>query len=558
MRRSAGSSRAARRAPLLFLATAAGAVLAAAGCTSGWYHDSADREVDSILREFDQKALSKRAESLVMPTVPPPAPEVPADAAPTEGTAVEPAAPVAPLILDLATTLKIAVTSSREYVSRKESLYLSGLGFSLSRFNYGPQFSSAVNYVWGDGEGSSASSSVGGSFGVSQLLPTNGSLGLSTGLSKAMNRDDRGAGDDWSTSSGISFSQPLLRGAGYDLYRESLTQAERSMVYSVRAFELFRQDFTISTAQEFFGLVSQKRQLKNREIDLETANFDLASAEALQRVDRKQPEDVIQARRRRIETESSVTDARVDFQRSVERFLINLGLDPKTPIDLVDLDPDFESVSYDRESAVTAALHNRLDIQTQRDSIEDAERSFRLARNNLLPDLSLSASYGSSGSGTAARGALPDTWSRSASVSLEIPLQTIDRRNAWRSAEISIDQTRRGFAEFIDAQKSAIEDSLRQLTNLARQLELAQESLKDEERNTRLLKFKLESGEAGSRDLIEARRTKINAENSIISRRVQHFIARLRLYRDLGILFIGPDGYWSVGAPATGASGDGK
>lgn len=548
--------------------TAATAVGLAAGlavsCTAGWYHDSADREVEAILGEFDGKALADRAQRIVVPQPLPPPEEKPADAATPEGTppddgaATPPAEPPKKLVLDLPTTLKIAVTSSRDYVTRKESLYLQGLGFSFTRFRYGPQFSSSVSYVWGDSEGGDASSSVGGSFGVSQLLPTNGSLGLSTGIGKSMNRGDNGSGNDWSTSTGISFSQPLLRGAGYDLYRESLTQAERSMVYAVRDFELFREDFTISTAEQFFGLVSQQRQLKNRETDLDTANFDLEQAEALQSVDRKRPEDVIQARRRRIETESAVTDARVAFRRAVERFLIELGLDPRTPVELVDADPEYQTVAYDPQAAVDAAMHNRLDIQTRRDSIDDAERQFRLARNNLLPDLGLSAGYSSGGAGQTARGAFPDSWSRSASVSLEIPLQTIDRRNAWRSAEISIDQTRRGWADFVDSERSRIESSLRDLSNLERQYELAQESVADEERNAYLLQVKYESGEIGSRDLIEARRTKINAENSVIDLRVRHFISRLRLYRDLGILFIDNDGNWSIGAPEGAAAGEGR
>ncbi len=522
------------------------------GCTGGWYHASADREVEAILGQFDQKALGGRADSIVMPVPLPPEP-LPTELAPTE-----PAASVAPLVLDLKKTLEIAVTSSRDYISRKESLYLSGLGFSLARFNYGPQFSSAVNYVWGDGEGSPDSSSVGGSFGVSQLLPTNGSLGLSTGFGKAMNRGDGGAPDDWSTSAGISFSQPLLRGAGYDQYRESLTQAERSMVYSLRSFELFRQDFTIDTAEQFFGLVSQKRQLDNFEQDLETARFDEEKAVALRSVDRMREEEVDQARRRSLEAESAAVDARVNFQRSVERFLIQLGLDPKTPVELVESDPEFETVAYEKESAVAAAMHNRLDVQTQRDTIEDAERGFRLARDNLLPDLNLSASYGSGGSGRAASGALPDSWSRSAGLSLEIPLQTIDRRNAWRSAEISIEQTRRGWQEFVDGISTGIEDALRQLTTTERQLELAEKSLADEERATYRNDILLERGEVGTRDLIDARRKKITAENSIIDLKVRHFIQRLRLYRNLGILFIDAKGGWSIGAPAGGRTEDGE
>ena len=540
-------------------------------CTAGWYHDDADRDVDSILREFDQKALADRAGRIVMPVVPEPVAEPVApvdgeagaaiDGAPIDAAtpAVAPPAVAPPLVLDLKRTLEIAITSSRDYISRKESLYLSGLGFTLSRFNYGPQYNAAVNYVWGDGDGAPAGSSVGGSFGVSQLLPTNGTLGLSTGLNKVMNRDDRGDIDDWSTSTGINFSQPLLRGAGYDLYRESLTQAERSMVYSVRAFELFRQDFTIDTADQFFGLVGQKRQLANLELDLETATFDQDRTEALHLVDRLPEEDVVQARRQRLTTESRVTDARVAFQRAVERFLISLGLDPRTPVELIETEPEFESVAFTKESAIAAAMQNRLDVRTERDSIEDAERGFRLARNNLLPDLSVSASYGSGGAGRGGVGnALPDSWSRSASVSLDIPLQTIDRRNAWRQAEISIDQTRRGWLEFVDNLESGIEAQLRDLANSERQLELAGESLADEERATYRLQLLIERGDVSTRDLIEARQKKLSSENSLIELRVTHFIQRLRLYRNLGILFIDERGGWSIGAPANGAAGDAR
>ncbi|MSR47254.1 MAG: TolC family protein [Planctomycetes bacterium] len=547
-------------------ALAGGAVVGALGCisscTAGSYHDDADRDVDSILREFDQKALADRAGRIVMPVAPPPEPE-PALAPDAEADpALAPVAPplaAPPLVLDLKKTLEIAITSSRDYISRKESLYLSGLGFTLSRFNYGPQYSAAVNHVWGDADGSPAGSSVGGSFGVSQLLPTNGTLGLSTGFGKTMNRDDRGDIDDWSTSTGINFSQPLLRGAGYDLYRESLTQAERSMVYTVRAFELFRQDFTIDTASQFFQLVSQKRQLANLELDLAIAANDQDRTTALHSVDRATQDEVVQTRRRRLTAESQVTNERVAFQRAVERFLIELGLDPRTPVELVESDPEFESIAFTKESAIAAAMANRLDVQTERDSIEDAERGFRLARNNLLPDLNVSASYGSGGAGRGGVGnALPDSWSRSASVSLDIPLQTIDRRNAWRQAEISIDQTRRGWLEFIDNLETDIEAQLRELTTTERQLEIAQESLADEEEATYRLELKMESGDASTRDLIEARQQKLSSENSLIEQRVNHFIQRLRLYRSLGILFIDQHGGWSIGAPAAGAAGEAR
>ena len=45
----------------------------------------------------------------------------------------------------------------------------------------------------------------------------------------------------------ISFVQPLLRGGGRAVTLEPLTQAERNLLYAVRTFALFRQQFFVVT-----------------------------------------------------------------------------------------------------------------------------------------------------------------------------------------------------------------------------------------------------------------------------------------------------------------------
>ena len=50
--------------------------------------------------------------------------------------------------------------------------------------------------------------------------------------------------------------------------------------------------------------------------------------------------------------------------------------------------------------AVEAALKNRLDLATERDQLEDAGRDVYIARNALLPNLTLDASYGIFSAGT--------------------------------------------------------------------------------------------------------------------------------------------------------------
>ena len=43
----------------------------------------------------------------------------------------------------------------------------------------------------------------------------------------------------------LSFVQPFLRGAGRAVVLENLTQAERSLLYQVRTFAKFRQEFIV-------------------------------------------------------------------------------------------------------------------------------------------------------------------------------------------------------------------------------------------------------------------------------------------------------------------------
>src|SRR5207248_11788446 len=45
----------------------------------------------------------------------------------------------------------------------------------------------------------------------------------------------------------LTVVQPFLRGGGRAVTLEALTQAERSLVYAIRSFAKFRQEFTVAT-----------------------------------------------------------------------------------------------------------------------------------------------------------------------------------------------------------------------------------------------------------------------------------------------------------------------
>ena len=56
--------------------------------------------------------------------------------------------------------------------------------------------------------------------------------------------------------------------------------------------------------------------------------------------------------------------------------------------------------------------------------------------------------------------------------------------------------------------------------------------------------IRYEAGELANRDLLEARQSLVDARNSLINLKADHFIRSLRLLRNLRLLFIDDEGMW--------------
>lgn len=517
----------------------------AAGCATFATAD-ADREVHATLAKYQDRVLAQRATWVKQPVQLPPESQ-PASSEPASQPA---SAPVNSRSLSLAEALETAFKNSRDFKTASESLYRSGLGHSLVRYTFGPILDSTISYLWNYSEGAPNTHTVGIPLSVRQILPLGGSISGSAGLNGVRTRAGEIAGDNdfrWGSDLQISLEQPLLRGAGYEVSHEALTQAERSLVYAVRDFELFRQDFAIRIAQAYYDLVSQRKRLANDEQNYKDALYDRQRAEALRKLERNKPDDVFQARRREIAAETALVAARTDYRLRLDDFKILLGLPTTEVIELTAQEPEFQAIRVDGDSAVDVALHNRLDLHTERDRLEDARRALRIAKNDLLPDLNLTAGYGvASGGGPVDRtpDATPNQRSGSAGVTLRLPLDKKAERNAYRSSQIDLEQARRGLEQREDEVSRDIRNAIRELSQFQKQIELQVEQIASERRAVAVMQFRVEAGEAQQRDLTEARQSLNDAQNLLIDLKVQHFVARLRLRRNLGILFIDKNGMW--------------
>ena len=495
------------------------------------YARDADRSVGQILDTGTQRTLGGRESSVAHPR------EV---IAPAPQNEPQPQGPRPVQLLSLADSLEIAFRSNREQLAQKDSLYESALALTGTRYAYSPQISAALTYIFAGSNDGPETHGAGLDAGFSQLLPWGGKASL-----VASSVFDGGPDNSFSSSVGLQLTQPLLRGAGREAAWEGLVQAERSVVYAIRSFELFRESFSINVASRFYDIVQQKQSLENQRRNLESQVFGRKQAEALFSVGRTPELEVLRAKRSELTSQNSLIEAEEGLQLALDQFRIFLGLPDDVAVDVHDEEPAFVEVKYEVNSAVEVALENRLDWLNQEEQLEDARRGVRIAANGLLPDLALDLGYVRTGAPNPSfTNQAFESGAYHAGISLAIPLQQTTERNAYRSAELALASATRAVSEFKDNLMVSVRSTFRELARRKQSLEIQTELISDQERNVKIAQLRFEQGNFSNRDVVEAQQSLLDAQNALIHEKVAYEIARLGLLKDLGILFIDEKGMW--------------
>jgi hypothetical protein len=175
----------------------------------------------------------------------------------------------------------LALMNARFYQSNLETVYTAALPVTLQRFAFEPQFYAGMSPLTGVPQTFGASQVAGAGFpptpglttantftyatrfspsgqvsvlnmgtiaGFGKLFSSGGQLLMGFANQVAFNFVGKNPAQPTVISAlPISFVQPLLRGGGRAVIMEPLTQAERNLLYAVRAFALFRQQFFVVT-----------------------------------------------------------------------------------------------------------------------------------------------------------------------------------------------------------------------------------------------------------------------------------------------------------------------
>ena len=453
-----------------------------------------------------------------------------------------------PLGLDLVGCLRVAAENSRQWQDQREQLFRVALALTLERWNFSVQQNGTADAVLNGTQTSTPNGTVSETEGsILSNLNLFKLLGIGTRITMDIGIDlleDLGKGDAWDALSRLSLNitQPILRGFGPDIVREPLTQAERDLVYQSRAYERFRRTFAVDIAQSYFQTLERVDRLKNQQASYDNLVRLRERNEAMAEAGRQTDIQVDQTRQDELSAQDGLVTARRDLDASLDALKLLLGLPVDVDLQLEEAGlrsmeawPTLQA-QLPEDTAVHVGLARRLDHATALDQVVDAEREAHVAADALRMGLDLAggANVASKRDDISNIQAKDIDWNLALGV--DLPIDKIPERNAYRLTLVAVDASRRSAAESTDRITAQLRDSLRRLDAARESFEIQSGSVVLAERRVESAALNLVAGRASTRDVLDSQDSLLVAQNALAAALTDTILAGLALYRDMELL----------------------
>lgn len=336
----------------------------------------------------------------------------------------------------------------------------------------------------------------------------------------------------------LTWSQPLLKGAGPNASLFDLRNAERLKTGQERALLLARQRYIVEVARAFYQAQAQ-RELLAVARQSATRNAALRQAsEARLEVGLSNKLDVYRAQLAEAQAAQSAVQSETALQSALETFRYLLG---RSPHDAVEpqgsefarpVEDDLPRI----ETAVEEALQNRLDLLEVRDQIGDARRSSSLSKQNLLPDVALNLRFTDT-RWTGLNGPFDPRDKRWESfLSASLPLERAADFARLQLSSLEVRARERALVQKTYEVEAEVRSTHRELQSLKRSIETQTAAVEIAEQQRKLADLRYQRGLASNFDVVDAEGSLLAARTSLAQLLAAYQVARLDLDRVTGRL----------------------
>jgi outer membrane protein TolC len=434
-----------------------------------------------------------------------------------------------------------------EYLAAEEAYLIVAIRLLIEEHKWTPIPTNVTSATFGsEGDGTGRFENALGivnDLGVSQRLPFGGEVSASFVVSATEQLDDYlNSTDTQSADIVLEAAIPLLRGFG-DVAQEDLVQSRRNLVYAAREFEQFRRDFYYDLADDYLTLVQQLQSIANGERQVERSAAVEARTRALVESGRTEPFQADLATQNTLFALDRLSSQREIYRLTLDRFKARIGMPVDEPVRIDPVEFKLPVPRVNPEDALGLAFRYRLDLQTERDIVDDFARKVDVARNALLGDLDLRLASNLPTDPLKPRSGLqfePDYNDFSASLVYSMPLDRVPEELRLRQSQIFLEQSKRGYFQARDNAAVAVRQA-------ARGIERSQFSLVVQQKNVaaamnRQAAIDAAPDRATARDRTEAVDQLRRAQDSLDAAKKDLQLAILRYLNTTGQLRIAADG----------------
>ena len=450
---------------------------------------------------------------------------------------------------------------------------LSEVSVSLAKEKFLPQFSASfsdsseisASYSWTDAEESVFQKNMNYRFQVSQLIPTGGNItAYIYNYTNDTNRSLQTINPRYGSTLRFNFTQPLIRNFGPKMARREIIIAQNNSDISDNNFKSSLQNTIYDVEEAYWNLVYTIELLKVRQQSLKLAQDLLEKNKKSVEVGSLAPIEILNAQSTVATREADILqqEALVKNAEDLLKSIINLPSDEAKSAQIIPSDtPTYEKVEVELEQALVTAMQNRPDLEATRLDIKNKEINLSYTRNQLLPDLSLTASYWSPGlSGTQIKylndrpqdgiiietipgkvtDAIKDAFNFkyknwSVGLTLDIPLDSLISRASYAQARINMEQALLRMKNqeqeiYLDIKTAvrAVETNYKRVQAYKVARELQQKKLEAEEE-------KLRVGLTTNYFVLQFQRDLVDSQVSELKAIIDYNLSLARLNRSLGV-----------------------
>ena len=439
-----------------------------------------------------------------------------------------------------------ALEHSEEYLNAEEAYLLVAIRLLIEEHRWEPIPSNITTAGYTSNGGGSRfdnALSIVNELGASQKLPFGGDVSAAFVARATQQLDDYlNSTDTQGASFVLRANIPLLSGFG-DVAQEDLVQSRRNLVYAARSFEQFRRNFYFDLSNDYLNLVLQLQGIANGRRQVERSADVEARTKALVTSGRTEPFQADLATQNTLFALDRLSGQREAYRLSVDRFKARIGMDVAEPVEIDPTQFKLPVPKVNMQESLGLAFRYRLDLQNERDLVDDFARKVDVARNATLGDLNLRLTNNLPTDSTLPESGLnfdPNSNQFAAAIVYQMPLDRVDENLRLRQSQILLEQSKRSYYQSRDDAAVGVRQAARGIERSLFSNAVAEKNVQAS--MNRQAAIDAAPDRATARDRTDAVDALRRAQDSLDSAKKDLQIAILRYLNNTGQLRISPQG----------------